>query len=112
MLDFHPCLIIWVPYALKYLGLPGMRDVNVNKYCIWHSSKSANNVWKMEYKKTCDLTLAEGLDLKQIRLDQDVQFFIDKTLGERRKVLVSRCEGAGRFRVDHSPYLVYYALCV
>ncbi|KAH7165146.1 hypothetical protein DER46DRAFT_685257 [Fusarium sp. MPI-SDFR-AT-0072] len=66
------------PYALKYLGIPGMRDVNVNKYCIWHCSKNANTVWKIEYKKACDLTLAEGLDLEQIRLDQDAQFFIDK----------------------------------
>ncbi|ENH71184.1 hypothetical protein FOC1_g10001427 [Fusarium oxysporum f. sp. cubense race 1] len=56
-------------YALKYLGIPGMRDVNVNNYCIWHCSKNANNVWKMEYKKVCDLTLAEGLDLEQIYLD-------------------------------------------
>ncbi|KAM0362010.1 hypothetical protein ACHAO7_011439 [Fusarium culmorum] len=66
------------PYALKYLGIPGMRDVNVNKYCIWHCSKNANTVWKMEYKKACDLTLAEGLDLDQVRLDQDAQFFVDK----------------------------------
>ncbi|KAM0346535.1 hypothetical protein ACHAO7_012046 [Fusarium culmorum] len=66
------------PYALKYLGIPGMRDVNVNKYCIWHCSKNANTVWKMEYKKACDLTLDEGLDLEQIRLDQDAQFFVDK----------------------------------
>ncbi|KAM0293718.1 hypothetical protein ACHAPM_011518 [Fusarium culmorum] len=66
------------PYAPKYLGIPGMRDVNVNKYCIWQCSKNANTVWKMEYKKACDLTLAEGLDLEQIRLDQDAQFFIDK----------------------------------
>jgi hypothetical protein len=58
-------------YALKYLGIPGMRDVNVNKYCIWHCSKNANTVWKMEYKKACDLTLDEGLDLEQIRLGQD-----------------------------------------
>ncbi|KAH7459908.1 hypothetical protein FOMA001_g19880 [Fusarium oxysporum f. sp. matthiolae] len=65
-------------YAPKYLGIPGMRDVNVNKYCIWHCSKNANTVWKMEYKKACNLTLDEGLDLEQIRLDQDAQFFIDK----------------------------------
>ncbi|KAH7230895.1 hypothetical protein BKA59DRAFT_535840 [Fusarium tricinctum] len=52
------------PYAPKYLGIPGMQDVNVNKYCIWHCSKNANNVWKMEYKKACDLTLDEGLDLE------------------------------------------------
>jgi putative lipase involved disintegration of autophagic bodies len=64
--------------APKYLGIPGMRDVNVNKYCIWHCSKNANTVWKMEYKKACDLTLAEGLDLEQIHLDQDAQFFVDK----------------------------------
>ncbi|KAI7763836.1 hypothetical protein LZL87_014349 [Fusarium oxysporum] len=43
-------------YAPKYLGIPGMRDVNANKYCIWHCSKNANT----------------------IRLDQDAQFFIDK----------------------------------
>ncbi|CAG1972494.1 unnamed protein product [Fusarium graminearum] len=47
------------PYVLKYLGIPGIRD-------------------KMEYKKARDLTLDEGLDLEQIRLDQDAQFFIDK----------------------------------
>ncbi|CZR37580.1 uncharacterized protein FPRO_02159 [Fusarium proliferatum ET1] len=65
-------------YAPKYLGIPEMHDVNVNKYCIWHCSKNANNVWKIEYKKACDLMLAKGLDLEQIRLDQDAQFFIDK----------------------------------
>ncbi|KAF5642373.1 hypothetical protein F52700_3169 [Fusarium sp. NRRL 52700] len=66
------------PYAPKYLGIPGMRDINVRKYCNWHCSKNNNNTWKMEYEKACDLTLDEGLDLEQIRLDQDVQFFIDK----------------------------------
>ncbi|KAF4993956.1 hypothetical protein FDECE_13261 [Fusarium decemcellulare] len=66
------------PYIPKYLGIPGMRDVNVNEYCIWHCSKNDNDTWKMEYEKACDLTLEEGLDLEQIRLDQDAQFFIDK----------------------------------
>ncbi|SPJ84211.1 uncharacterized protein FTOL_10728 [Fusarium torulosum] len=65
-------------YAPKYLGIPGMRDVNVRKYCSWHCSKNDNNAWKMEYKKTCDLTLDEELDLEQIRLDQDAEFFMDK----------------------------------
>jgi hypothetical protein len=32
--------------------------------------------WSIE--KACILTLEEGLDLKQIRLDQDAQFFIEK----------------------------------
>ncbi|CAG2001635.1 unnamed protein product [Fusarium graminearum] len=65
-------------YAEEEQSIQRMRDVNVNKYCIWHCSKNANTVWKMEYKKACDLTLAEGLDLEQIRLDQDAQFFNDK----------------------------------
>ncbi|KAF5236403.1 hypothetical protein FAUST_6553 [Fusarium austroamericanum] len=65
-------------FAPKYLGIPGKRDVNVRKYCSWHCSKNDNNIWKMEYEKACELTLDEGLDLKQIRLDQDDQFFVDK----------------------------------
>lgn len=65
-------------YAPKYLSIPGMRDVNVNKYCTWHCSKYDNDIWKMEYEKACDFTLEEGLDLEQICLDQDAQFFIDK----------------------------------
>ncbi|KAF4502803.1 hypothetical protein FAGAP_959 [Fusarium agapanthi] len=65
-------------FAPKYLGIPGMRDVNVRKYCSWHCSMNNNNIWKMEYEKACDLTLDEGLDLEQIRLDHDAQFFVDK----------------------------------
>ncbi|RYC79042.1 hypothetical protein BFJ63_vAg18077 [Fusarium oxysporum f. sp. narcissi] len=65
-------------YVPKYLGIPGMRDINVRKYCNWQCSKHDNNIWKMEYEKARDLTLDDGLDLEQIRLDQDAQFFMDK----------------------------------
>ena len=82
------------PYAPKYLGIPGMRDVNMNKYCVWHCSKNANAVWKMEYKKACDLTLAEGLDLEQIRLDQDAQ---RKCRWHRRESVLSHCLCARRY---------------
>jgi hypothetical protein len=33
---------------------------------------------KVEFQKACDLTLADGLDLEQIREDQDPDFFIEK----------------------------------
>lgn len=67
-----------MPKAPSYLGLAGMRDVNVTEYCAWHCSKVSNNVWKLEFQKVCRLTLEEGLDLEQIRLDQDAGFFIEK----------------------------------
>ncbi|KAF3359142.1 PKHD-type hydroxylase ofd1 [Verticillium dahliae VDG1] len=62
----------------SYLGLTGMRDVNVTEYCTWHCSKVSNNVWKQEFQKACRLALEEGLDLEQIRMDQDADFFIEK----------------------------------
>jgi hypothetical protein len=79
-------------YAPKYLSIPGMRDVNVRKYCNWHCSKNDNYVWKMEYEKACDLTLDEGLDLEQIRLDQEAQFFMDKGVKGIAKRWVSDIE--------------------
>ncbi|KAJ3548582.1 hypothetical protein NM208_g934 [Fusarium decemcellulare] len=71
--------------APPYLGLTGMRDVNVTEYCGWHCSKVSNGVWKQEFQKACRLTLEEGFDLEQIRLDQDGDF-----IGKGVKVGIAR----------------------
>ena len=45
----------------------------------------------MEYKKACDLTLANGLDLELVYEDQDAEFYVKKGV---------KCSVAQRFIRD------------
>jgi hypothetical protein len=60
------------------LDIPGLRDVAVKNYSNWQQSKVSDVALKVEFQKACHLTLADGLDLEQIREDQDPDFFIEK----------------------------------
>lgn len=61
-----------------YLEIPGPRDVAVKRYSDWQSSQVTDITLKMEYKKACDLTLADGLDLELVYEDQDAEFYVKK----------------------------------
>jgi hypothetical protein len=60
------------------LDIPRLRDVAVKNYSNWQQSKVSDVTLKVEFQKACDLTLADGLDLEQIREDQNPDFFIEK----------------------------------
>ncbi|KAM0157264.1 hypothetical protein ACHAPG_004758 [Botrytis cinerea] len=60
------------------LDIPGPRDVAVKNYSHWQQSKVNDDILKAEFRKACDITLADGLDLEQVYEDRDPTFFIDK----------------------------------
>ena len=60
------------------LDIPGSRDAAVRGYSHWQQSKVDDEILKVEFRKACDVTLADGLDLEQVHEDQDPDFFIDK----------------------------------
>lgn len=57
------------------LEVPGPRDVAVKVYSKWQQSNVVNEVLKAEFRKACEVTLQDGLDLKQVYQDQDPGFF-------------------------------------
>lgn len=59
------------------LGISGLRDIAVKRYCDWQCSQVGDEALKMEYWKACDLILADGLDLEQVYKDQSAAFYID-----------------------------------
>lgn len=61
-----------------HLQIPGPRDVAVKRYSDWQCSQVTDRTLKMEYKKACDLTLADGLDLELVFEDQDAEFYVEK----------------------------------
>lgn len=60
------------------LDIPGLRDAVVEEYKAWQQSQVKCEIQKVEFEKTCDTALEEGLDLEQIHKDQDYKFFMDK----------------------------------
>jgi hypothetical protein len=57
------------------LDIPGPRDVAVKNYSDWQQSKVNDDILKVEFRKACDVTLADGLDLEQVYEDRDPTFF-------------------------------------
>lgn len=64
--------------ASTNLGIRGPLDEAVQRYCSWLSSKVTREALKTEYRKVCDITLDEGLDLELVYEAQDPVFYIDK----------------------------------
>ncbi|CAK41748.1 hypothetical protein CBS115989_3613 [Aspergillus niger] len=57
------------------LKIAGFRDANVQAYCDWQQSQVANESWKDEFRKACDVALGDGLDLDQIEELSDPEYF-------------------------------------
>lgn len=58
------------------IEIPGLHDVAVVEYSDWQQSRVSSDTLKHDIRKAQDLVLANGLDLKQIYVDQDLDFFI------------------------------------
>jgi hypothetical protein len=54
----------------------------VKEYSNWQQSKIHDEILKVEFRKTCDFTLADRLDLVLIHVDQDQVFSLRKALKE------------------------------
>ncbi|KAM3064619.1 hypothetical protein ACMFMF_011893 [Clarireedia jacksonii] len=82
------------------LEIPGPRDVAVKNYSHWQQSKVNDDILKVEFRKACDITLADGLDLEQVYEDRDPAFFIDKGIkrGIARRFVGDIDQWAKRYR--------------
>ncbi|KAL6900423.1 hypothetical protein GGI43DRAFT_48806 [Trichoderma evansii] len=58
------------------LCIPGPRDDAIKRYCQWHYAQVNNKVWKTAFVKAGSLTLEQGLDLKHVYADQNIDFYI------------------------------------
>lgn len=58
------------------LCIPGLRDDAIKRYCQWHCTQVNNKVWKTAFIKAGSITLEQGLDLKHVYADQDVDFYV------------------------------------
>lgn len=49
----------------------------MREYSAWQEINVIDDVLKAQFRLTCDVTLANGLDLEQIYEDYDAGFFIE-----------------------------------
>lgn len=83
------------------LNIPGPRDVAVVAYSEWQQSNVINEAHRVKYQKACNATLEDMLNLEQVFVDQDVNFYIQK--GVKRGI-------ARRFVSDISRWTELYRL--
>jgi hypothetical protein len=58
------------------LDVPGLRDIALKEYGDWQQAQVGDETLKAEFRKACDVALEDGLDLEQVYVDQDPDFFI------------------------------------
>jgi hypothetical protein len=58
------------------IDIPGPLEVAVEEYTNWQLSRVNTETFRDNIKKARDVTLENCLDLKQIHLDQDPDFFV------------------------------------
>jgi hypothetical protein len=64
------------PHENARLDIPGPRDAAVMAYNEWQQSNVVDEALKEEFRKACNATLEDGLDLEQVYEDQDPGFFV------------------------------------
>jgi hypothetical protein len=69
---------------------PRARGLAVKMYREWQQSNVIDETLKGEFRKACDATLNDGLDLEQVYEDQDPNFYIQSGVkrGVARRLLV------------------------
>jgi hypothetical protein len=66
------------PIPLERLDIPGPLEEQVEEYGTWHESRVKTTGWKADCKKACGAMIKHGIDLNQMRCDQDPQPLIDE----------------------------------
>lgn len=57
-------------------SIPEPRDDAIKRYCIWHCARVSSDVWKASLQKAATITFRQGLDLKDMYEDQDLDLFV------------------------------------
>jgi hypothetical protein len=64
--------------VMDALNILGLRDEAGRNYSVWHEANVGDDKLKAQFRQTCNVASANGLDLKLIHNDQDPSFFVDK----------------------------------
>ncbi|KAJ5366063.1 hypothetical protein N7541_000004 [Penicillium brevicompactum] len=72
-----------------YVVIPGSRQAAVRQYCKWLESRATDEAYKADFRKICQATLENHLDLELILEDPDSGFFVQR--GSRLEQLVASC---------------------
>ena len=60
------------------LVIPGSREAAVRDYCKWLESRATDEEYKADFRKVCQVTLENHLNLELILEDPDAGFFIQR----------------------------------
>lgn len=66
------------PSTIDQLEIPGPRDLAVKGYSEWQQSHVTDEGLKDAFRQACEVMLDDGLDLEQVYIDRDPEFFIGK----------------------------------
>lgn len=71
------------------LVIPGSREAAVRDYCKWLESRATDEEYKADFRKVCQVTLENHLDLELILEDPDAAFFVQRgiRIGTARRFL-------------------------
>lgn len=69
--------------------IPGSREAAVREYCKWLESRATDEAYKADFRKICQVTLENHLDLKLILEDPHSGFFVQRgiQIGTARRFL-------------------------
>ncbi|KAJ5588708.1 hypothetical protein N7537_011386 [Penicillium hordei] len=72
-----------------YVVIPGSREAAVREYCKWLESRATDEAYKADFRKICQVTLENHLDLELILEDPDSGFFVQRgiQIGTARRFL-------------------------
>ncbi|KAJ5817276.1 hypothetical protein N7447_009509 [Penicillium robsamsonii] len=73
----------------EHVIIPGPREVAVREYCEWLESRATDEAYKAGFRKICQVTLENHLDLELILEDPDSGFFVERgiQIGTARRFL-------------------------
>ncbi|CAI7613187.1 unnamed protein product [Penicillium pancosmium] len=77
------------PVSHESLVIPGSREQAVREYCNWLESRANDEDYKADFRKICQVTLENRLDLELILDDPDAGFFVQRgiQIGTARRFL-------------------------
>lgn len=66
------------PVSHEVLVIPGSREQAVREYCNWLESRANDEDYKADFRKICQVTLENRLDLELILDEPDAGFFVQR----------------------------------
>ncbi|KAJ5707366.1 hypothetical protein N7488_007167 [Penicillium malachiteum] len=96
----------------KPLSIPRHREAAVREYYKWLESRATDEEYKADFRKICQVTLENHLDLELILEDPDAGFFVQRgiQIGTARRFIRDINEWAGvtkpNLQVDQAPGII------